>query len=141
MKIEPQYLALKYAYLPIIKKHITFKIILFAHLPFSFHTYNEIILKKYIRINYIYSDIFYNTKNNKNNVIKGKNMRYNDQTLNPELVDSEIIPNIDDVDKGKDKQEKAIKAHVVRRNVEDYLERKALERSLKEVFDDDYLLD
>ena len=68
-------------------------------------------------------------------------MRYNDQTLNPELVDSEIIPNIDDVDKGKDKQEKAIKAHVVRRNVEDYLERKALERSLKEVFDDDYLLD
>lgn len=68
-------------------------------------------------------------------------MRYNDQSLNPELVDSEVIPNIEDVDKGKEKQDKAMKAHVVRRNVEDYLERKALERSLKEVFDDEYLLD
>ena len=68
-------------------------------------------------------------------------MRYNDQTLNPELVDSEKIPNIEDVEKSNDKKEKNIKAHVVRRNVEDYLERKALERSLKEVFDDDYLLD
>ncbi|MGK0272450.1 MAG: hypothetical protein ACI88H_003122 [Cocleimonas sp.] len=65
-------------------------------------------------------------------------MRYNDQSLNPELVDSEVIPNLDDA---SSKKEKNIKAHVVRRNVEDYLERKALERSLKEVFDDDYLLD
>jgi hypothetical protein len=32
---------------------------------------------------------------------------------------------------------KKIKPHVVRRNVEDYLERKALERRLKDVFDDD----
>ena len=38
------------------------------------------------------------------------------------------------------KAAKKIKAHVVRRNVEDYLERKALEKSLKDVFDD-YLLD
>jgi len=68
-------------------------------------------------------------------------MRYNDQTLNPELDDVEVIPNIEDVDKDQSKQDKKIKAHVVRRNVEDYLERKALERSLKEVFDDDYLLD
>ncbi len=67
-------------------------------------------------------------------------MRYNDQTLNPELDDVEVIPNIEDVEKDC-KQDKKIKAHVVRRNVEDYLERKALERSLKEVFDDDYLLD
>ena len=67
-------------------------------------------------------------------------MRYNDQTQNPELNDVEVIPNIDDVDKGT-KQEKKIKAHLVRRNVEDYLEKKALERSLKEVFEDDYLLD
>lgn len=68
-------------------------------------------------------------------------MRYNDQTLNPELDDIEVIPNIDDVNKGEAKTDKKIKAHVVRRNVEDYLERKALEQSLKEVFDDDYLLD
>ncbi|MEH6455236.1 MAG: hypothetical protein V7749_02875 [Cocleimonas sp.] len=67
-------------------------------------------------------------------------MRYNDQTLNPDLG-QEVIPNIEDVDKDQSKQEKKIKAHVVRRNVEDYLERKALERSLKEVFDDDFLLD
>lgn len=32
---------------------------------------------------------------------------------------------------------KKVKPHVVRRNVEDYLERKALERRLKDVFDDD----
>ncbi len=63
-------------------------------------------------------------------------MRYNDQTLNPALIDNnEVIPNIEDVDAKK------VKAHVIRRNVEDYLERKALERSLKEVFDDEYLLD
>lgn len=67
-------------------------------------------------------------------------MRYNDQSLNPDLG-QEIIPNIEDVDKDLSKQEKKIKAHIVRRNVEDYLERKALERSLKEVFDDDFLLD
>ena len=68
-------------------------------------------------------------------------MRYNDQTLNPELDDVEDIPNIEDIEKENSKQDKKIKAHVVRRNVEDYLERKALERSLKEVFEDDYLLD
>jgi len=67
-------------------------------------------------------------------------MRYNDQTLNPALIDdNESIPNIDDVEKTEDT--KKVKAHVIRRNVEDYLERKALERSLKEVFDDEYLLD
>lgn len=67
-------------------------------------------------------------------------MRYNDQTLNPTLIDNnEVIPNIDDVEKTDD--DKKVKAHVIRRNVEDYLERKALERSLKEVFDDEYLLD
>lgn len=68
-------------------------------------------------------------------------MRYNDQTLNPELDDVEVIPNLDDVNKQTVKQETKRKAHIVRRNVEDYLERKALERNLKEVFDDDYLLD
>jgi len=69
-------------------------------------------------------------------------MRYNDQTLNPELDNKEVIPNIEDVNKDIDaKSEKKVKAHVVRRNIEDYLEQKALERSLKEVFDDDFLLD
>ncbi|WP_022950630.1 PA3496 family putative envelope integrity protein [Leucothrix mucor] len=33
------------------------------------------------------------------------------------------------------------KPHVLRRNIEDYLERKALERKLKDVFEDDYPLD
>ena len=69
-------------------------------------------------------------------------MRYNDQTLNPALVDNnEIIPNIEEFDKEQSNSTKKVKAHVIRRNVEDYLERKALERSLKEVFDDEYLLD
>ena len=78
-------------------------------------------------------------------------MRYNDETLNPDLLDDEIIPNMPELEEiealadaeaadGKDAAKK-IKAHVIRRNVEDYLEQKALERSLKEVFDDEYLLD
>jgi len=61
-------------------------------------------------------------------------MRYNDQTLDP------IQASLSDIDKDTDEKKK-VKAHVIRRNVEDYLERKALERSLKEVFEDDYLLD
>ena len=66
-------------------------------------------------------------------------MRYNDQTLDP-AQDLELIPNLSDIDNDVDEKKK-VKAHVIRRNVEDYLERKALERSLKEVFEDDYLLD
>lgn len=34
-------------------------------------------------------------------------------------------------------ENKKVKPHVIRRNVEDYLERKALERRLKDVFEDD----
>ena len=70
-------------------------------------------------------------------------MRYNDQTLNPELIDAgEVIPTMTDLESLEEEVlEKKVKAHVIRRNVEDYLERKALERSLKEVFDDEYLLD
>ena len=68
-------------------------------------------------------------------------MIYNDQTLNPVLVDNgEVIPNLEEIDASTDDTKK-MKAHIIRRNVEDYLERKALERSLKEVFDDEYLLD
>ena len=37
--------------------------------------------------------------------------------------------------------EKKPKPHVLRRNIEDYLERKVLERKLLDVFDDDYPLD
>ena len=40
-----------------------------------------------------------------------------------------------------DKNEERLKPHIIRRNVEDYLERKALERRLRDVFDSDYLLD
>ena len=64
-------------------------------------------------------------------------MIYSDQTLNPDLQE-EVIPSLNELDKDS---EKKVKAHVIRRNVEDYLERKALERTLKEVFDDEYLLD
>ena len=80
-------------------------------------------------------------------------MNYDDHSLNSEMLDDDIIPNPTDLDLALDsaisleeghadeKTEKAVKAHVLRRNIEDYLEQKALERSLKEVFDDEYLLD
>ena len=45
-------------------------------------------------------------------------MRYNDQTLNPEIDGKEVIPNLDDVNK-ESKEAKKEKAHVVRRNIED----------------------
>ena len=67
-------------------------------------------------------------------------MRYIDPSVNPELPDTEVIPAIEEISQ-KNNNKKKIKAHVIRRNVEDYLERKALERSLKEVFEDDFLLD
>ena len=67
-------------------------------------------------------------------------MRYNDETLNPANLQAEVIPNLPE-EMEDDKSGKKVKAHVIRRNVEDYLERKALERHLKDVFEDDYLLD
>ncbi|PWQ95768.1 PA3496 family putative envelope integrity protein [Leucothrix pacifica] len=42
---------------------------------------------------------------------------------------------------GKENEKNKPKPHVLRRNIEDYLERKALERKLQDVFDDDYPLD
>ncbi len=36
---------------------------------------------------------------------------------------------------------KKTKPHVVRRNIEDYLEKQALQKRLKDVFDEDFLLD
>jgi hypothetical protein len=88
-------------------------------------------------------------------------MTYSDHALDAEILDDDIIPHASDLDLDlaldsaissaeehneedtheDNKSQKKIKAHVVRRNVEDYLERKALEHSLKEVFDDDYILD
>jgi len=86
-------------------------------------------------------------------------MTYSDHALDTEILDDDIVSHSSDLDLALDsaissvteldeteldgeinhdgeKSQKKIKAHVVRRNVEDYLERKALERSLKEVFDD-----
>ncbi len=91
-------------------------------------------------------------------------MTYSDHALNTEILDADVVSHSTDLDLALDsaissaeevnednlsdesthassKTEKKIKAHIVRRNVEDYLERKALERSLKEVFDDDFILD
>ena len=65
-------------------------------------------------------------------------MRYIDTSIDPSNASDEVIPTIKEI---TENSEKKVKAHVVRRNVEDYLERKALERSLKEVFEDEYLLD
>lgn len=64
-------------------------------------------------------------------------MQYIDRTIDPSDQSDEVIPTINETENS----DKKVKAHIIRRNVEDYLERKALERSLKEVFDDDYLLD
>jgi len=36
---------------------------------------------------------------------------------------------------------KKTKPHIIRRNIEDYLEKQALQRRLKDVFDEDFLLD
>ncbi|HIO96727.1 MAG TPA: hypothetical protein EYG71_02225 [Leucothrix sp.] len=79
-------------------------------------------------------------------------MNYSDSALSTEIFEEDHIQNSSELDLALDsaiaseeealekKSDKRIKAHVVRRNVEDYLERKALEKSLKDVFDD-YLLD
>ena len=84
-------------------------------------------------------------------------MTYSEHALDTEILHDETLSTATDLDLALDsaiaseeaiagdiegsKSPKKIKAHVIRRNVEDYLERKALERSLKEVFDDDYILD
>ena len=53
---------------------------------------------------------------------------------------TEELMSSDSAESDNKKQEKP-KNHVLRRNVEDYLERKALERKLLDVFDDDFPLD
>ena len=37
--------------------------------------------------------------------------------------------------------DKKAKPHVIRRNIEDYLEQKALQKRLQDIFDDDFLID
>lgn len=51
--------------------------------------------------------------------------------------DSFIIEKVTTSSSSADHQ-KRTKPHIIRRNVEDYLERKALERRLKDVFDDHF---
>ena len=55
-------------------------------------------------------------------------------TVNPQVLDA-------DEKNDRDKKEEKPKPHVLRRNIEDYLERRALEKKLQDVFDDDYPLD
>jgi len=62
---------------------------------------------------------------------------------NKEVLDEIFQPpeELASSDSQEDKKEEKTKPHVLRRNIEDYLERKALERKLLDVFDDDYPLD
>ena len=73
----------------------------------------------------------------------------------PINTDIDDLDEITDLDVNVDKHElddqalndsnvdkvKRPKAHIIRRHVEDYLEQKALERSLSDVFDNDYYND
>jgi hypothetical protein len=57
--------------------------------------------------------------------------------LDIEELDEEIEKELEE----EEAKKKRMKPHVIRRNVEDYLEQRALERQLRDVFDVDYLLD
>ena len=46
-----------------------------------------------------------------------------------------------DTKEKKSESESKPKPHVLRRNIEDYLERRALEKKLTDLFDDDFPLD
>ena len=67
-----------------------------------------------------------------------------DETLD-DFVDLDIKTADEESEKdqkeAQKKKEKQMKPHIIRRNVEEYLEQKALERRLRDVFDIDYLLD
>jgi len=47
----------------------------------------------------------------------------------------------DDTEQSLINDNNKVKPHILRRNIEDYLEQKALEKRLKDVFDDDFNLD
>lgn len=55
--------------------------------------------------------------------------------------DAFIEENQTQTDTPKAESSDKVKPHIIRRNIEDYLEQKALEKRLKDVFDDDFLLD
>jgi len=59
-------------------------------------------------------------------------------TAKPQIMDADRKSDKAD---GKEKKEEKPKPHILRRNIEDYLERRALEKKLQDVFDDDYPLD
>ncbi|RTZ62701.1 MAG: hypothetical protein DSZ29_07865 [Aquificaceae bacterium] len=54
-----------------------------------------------------------------------------------EITDLEINELELEEENTKKKESKRLKAHIIRRNIEDYLEQKALERRLSDVFDFD----
>lgn len=56
---------------------------------------------------------------------------------NDVFINEEKLP----TDVSNDTEDKKSKPHVIRRSIEDYLEQKALQKRLQDVFDDDFLLD
>ena len=62
----------------------------------------------------------------------------NKEVLDEIFQSADIPPSTGSEDNQK---EQKIKPHMLRRNIEDYQERKALERKLLDLFDDDYPLD
>jgi hypothetical protein len=62
---------------------------------------------------------------------------------NKELLDEVFQPadSLISAPSEDNQKEEKTKPHVLRRNIEDYKERKALERKLLDLFDDDYPLD
>ena len=53
-------------------------------------------------------------------------------TIINDQLDNDLIESIENVP-----EDQKSKAHIIRRNIEEYLEQKALERRLTEVFDED----
>ncbi|PWQ98745.1 PA3496 family putative envelope integrity protein [Leucothrix arctica] len=62
----------------------------------------------------------------------------NKEVLDEIFQSADVPPN---TGSDADQKEQKIKPHMLRRNIEDYQERKALERKLLDLFDDDYPLD
>jgi hypothetical protein len=97
----------------------------------------------------VIQSIFSTPDNNNNKTLpKGKTMHTNNKnTL--DLDDTDFFPiDLDETEVIEEEQtftrkpgSKKIKPHILRRNIEEYLEQKALERRLTDVFDDEFLLD
>jgi hypothetical protein len=65
----------------------------------------------------------------------------NKQVLDDIFTETDNSIRIMDNKEKKGDSESKPKPHVLRRNIEDYLERRALDKKLTELYDDDYLLD